>query len=348
MNSSFRLASAATAAVFAAGLLAACGSDDNSDNGGADEAAESADSLVVYVGRDEELVGPLLDQFTEETGIEVEARYAGSAELAALLLEEGDQTPADVFLSQDAGALGAIAAEGLFDELPSEITEAVYPELSSTDGSWVGLTGRARVFVYDSEELTEDEVPGTVDSFTEPEWSGRVGFPPGNAGFQAFITGYRVLEGDDAARAWLDAMVDNDFQEYERNGPTLDAVNEGQLDIALVNHYYWYQRAAEQGEENMRAQMKFADAGDPGGLINATGAGVLSDNPAAIEFIEYLLSDEGQDYFVTETYEYPAVPGIAAPEGLPSLEDYEGPQIDLSDLADLETTVQMIQDAGML
>lgn len=347
MNNRLKIARTATVGLLAASVLAACGSDDGEDAATVDS-SDTDESLVIYVGRDEELVSPLVEQFVEDTGIEVETRYADTPELAALLIQEGAQTPADIFLSQDAGALGALSAEGLLEELPAAITDAVYPELTSTDGTWVGVTGRARVFVYDGEELSEDEVPGTVASFTEPQWSGRVGFPPANAGFQAFITGYRVTEGDDAARAWLDGMVANDFQEYERNGPTLDAVNEGSLDIALVNHYYWYQRAAEQGEENMRAQLKFADPGDPGGLINVTGAAALSDNPAALTFIEYLISTEGQEFFVNETYEYPLVPGIAAPEGLPELETYEGPEIDLSDLADLEATVQMIQDAGLL
>ncbi|EFQ83979.1 ABC transporter, solute-binding protein [Aeromicrobium marinum DSM 15272] len=321
-------------------VLTACGSDP-------DDTA-SGDALVVYVGRDEELVSPLIEQFTEETGIQVEARYAGTTEHAATLIDEGDRTPADVFLSQDAGALGALADEGLLRELPADITGAVLPEFTSTDGSWVGITGRARVIAYDGEELSADEVPGTVATFAEPEWSGRVGFPPGNASFQAFVTAYRVAEGDDAARAWLEGMESNDLQEYENNVATLTAVDDGALDIGLINHYYWFRAADEVGAENMRAQLKFADPGDPGALVNVTGAGVLSDDPDALAFVEYLISETGQAYFVENTFEYPLVPGVAAPEGLPPLQDLEGPDIDLSDLADLAATVTMIEGAGLL
>lgn len=343
MSSSRRVMRLLPLAVLAVGFLAACGAEDDTD---ADDQGASADALVVYVGRDEELVAPLVEQFTEETGVEVEARYADTPELAATLAAEGDRTPAHVFLSQDAGALGLLADEGLLQPLPAEVTEAVLPEYTSTDGSWVGVTGRARVIVYDGEELAADEVPGAVDAFTDEEWAGRVGFPPSNASFQSFITGYRVAEGDDAARAWLEGMAANDVQQYEDNSATLEAVNSGALDVGLINHYYWYQAAAELGEENMRAQLKFADAGDPGSLVNVTGAGIVSDHPEALTFVEYLVSEEGQRYFVDNTYEYPLVEGVDAPEGLPALTDLEGPITDLADLADLETSVDMIAEAG--
>ena len=326
-------------AVTAALVLSACG--------GSSDDTDSDEALTVYVGRDEELVAPLIDQFTEETGIEVEARYADTPELAATLLDEGDSSPADVFLSQDAGALGALSQEGLLQDLPEEITGAVKPELTSTDGSWVGVTGRARVIAYDSEELSEDEVPDSVKDFTDPEWEGRVGFPPGNASFQAFVTAFRVAEGDEATEDWLAGIADNDHQSYEKNSEALEAVNTGQLDVALSNHYYWFQNAAEAGAENMRAQLKFPEAGDPGALVNVTGAGVLSDHPDAQAFVEYLVSEAGQTYFVENTYEYPLVDGIDAPEGLPALEEIEGPDIDLSDLADLETSIAMIDESGL-
>ena len=322
-------------------VLSACG-------GAAESDAESGEEpLVVYVGRDEELVKPLIEQFSEETGVEVEARYAETPEMTATLLEEGDASPADVFISQDAGALGALADADMLETLPEEVTGLVPADLTSSDDSWVGVTGRARVIVYDGETLDEADVPDTVAAFTEPEWKGRVGFPPGNASFQSFVTGFRVAEGDDAARAWLEGMADNDYQSYEKNGAVLEAVNAGELEIGLINHYYWYQQAAEVGADEMRAQLKFAAPGDPGALVNVTGAGVLSEHPDARAFVDYLLSDEGQNYFVDNTQEYPLVEGIDAPEGLPALADLQGPDIDLSDLADLEETVTMIQDAGL-
>ncbi|GAB6985637.1 iron ABC transporter substrate-binding protein [Nocardioides pyridinolyticus] len=323
--------------------LTGCGNDDSGSGG--DTASD--EPLVVYVGRDEELVAPLIEQFTEESGIEVEARYADTPDHLALLMEEGDQTPADVFLSQDAGALGALAAEGNVQTLPEEITSAVLPAFTSTDGSWVGVTGRARVIAYNAEALGADEVPTSVTALTDPEWAGRVGAAPGNASFQAFVTGFRTAEGDDAARAWLEDMAANDPQTFEGNGDVLEALESGVIDIGLINHYYVFKLAAEVGSDNVVTELQFPEAGDPGALVNVTGAAALSDHPDAQAFISYLVSEEGQQYFADTTFEYPLVPGIAAPDGLPELTSIKGPVADLSDLADVGTSITMIEEAGL-
>lgn len=335
-----RHAAAILLAALAGGLLTACGDDGNGSD---------PDALVVYAGRAEGLIGPILKQFSDETGIKVEVRYAGTTEHAATLLEEGSATPADVFISQDAGALGALAAEGLLKQLPDSITGAVKPEFTSADDSWVGLTGRARVIVYDSEALDADEVPTTVAELLDEKWQGQVGVAPSNASFQSFVTGFRQAEGDAAATAWLEGLVANDVQKFDNNVAVLDAVNNGTVQLGLINHYYAYGLAAETGTDvkDLRAQLSFPAAGDPGALVNVSGAAALSDNPDALKLIEYLLSETGQRYFTEETFEYPLVPGVPAPDGLPALEDIKGPIEDLAELADLEATVSAIQDAGL-
>ena len=323
-------------------LLAACAVP-------AEEGSDAA--FTLYSGRDEDLVQPLIDAFTEETGIEVEVRYGNTPEMAALLLEEGDASPADVFLSQDAGALGAIADEGLFTTLPEDITGAVVPEFSSTDGSWVGVTGRARVVVYDGETLTEDDLPDTIDGYVTEEWAGRLGVAPTNASFQSFVTALRVIEGEDAAEQWAQALADNDPQIFESNVPILTAVNDGVIDAGLINPYIWFRQANEVGAENMRAQLKYLTAGDAGSIVNVTGAGLLNgaaENEDALAFIEYLVSEAGQQYFVNETFEYPLVPGIPAPEGLPALESLVTPNFDLSDLDSLAETQELLARVGLI
>lgn len=337
-----RLGAAVTGLV-ALGALTACGGSEGAEG----ESAESGDPLVVYVGRDEELVGPLLEQFTEETGVEVDARYAGTTDHLALLLEEGEQTPADVFLSQDAGALGALSAAGMARDLPAEITDAVLPDFTSSDDTWVGVTGRARVIAYNAEALEESEVPTTVQEVVGEEWSGRVGVAPGNASFQAFVTGFRAAEGDDAAAAWLEDLAANDPQTFEGNSDVLEALENGVVDLGLINHYYVYQLAAEVGEEDIATELVFPEAGDPGALVNVTGAAVLSEHPDAEELLAYLVSEQGQQYFVDSTYEYPLVEGIEAPGGLPALTDLQGPVEDLAELADLETSIALIDEAGL-
>lgn len=313
-------------------------------------AIESDGTLTLYSGRSEDLIAPLIEQFTADTGIEVEARYGSTGEIAALLLEEGDATPAQVFLSQDAGALGALTSAGLASTIPADLAEAVPAGFTSTDDSWVGITGRARVIAYDGEQLTESQVPDSTDDLVAPEWSGKVAFAPGNASFQSFVTGLRVLEGEDSADEWVAGVAANAPVLTESNGDSLELVNTGAAQLGLINHYYWYEAAAEVGAENMRAQLKFLP-GDAGGIMNVTGAAILAGaegDPDAIAFVEYLLSEAGQTYFVEQTYEYPLVPGIDAPEGLPELDTLVNPDLDLSDLESVSETQELLAAHGLI
>ncbi|MFM1845118.1 MAG: hypothetical protein RI917_436 [Actinomycetota bacterium] len=302
-------------------------------------------SIVVYVGRSEELVRPLIEQFETETGIEVEARYAGSAELAAQLLEEGDNSPADVFFAQDAGALGAVAKAGLLAELSSDIYDLVPASYSDTGKKWVGVSGRVRVLNYNPETVTE--VPSSVFDLADSSWAGRVGIAPSNASFQAFVTAMRVLEGVEKTSQWLAAMKQNSVI-FEKNGAILEAVEAGEIDAGLINHYYWFAKAQEVGVENMNSKLAQFASQDVGNLINAAGVGVLNDSSAARKFVEYLLSEAGQRYFAEQTREYPLVDGVSPADDLTPLADIPAPKIDLSDLDELDKTLDLIRAAGLL
>ncbi|MFZ8978304.1 MAG: iron ABC transporter substrate-binding protein [Candidatus Nanopelagicales bacterium] len=329
------------AATLALPVLAACG--------GGSDAADGP--LTVYSGRSEELVGPLFAQFTQETGIEVQARYGDTAELAAQLLEEGDASPAQVYFAQDAGALGAVDAAGLFAPLPASVATTVPEAYRAPSGDWTGVTGRARVIAYDPEQVPAAEVPQSIFDLTDPTWKGQVAIAPTNASFQAFVTAMRVSQGDEVTKQWLEGLVANDVQTYEKNGLILDAVDTGQAQLGLINHYYWYEKAAEVGEDAMRAQIAFTKPDDPGSLVNVAGVGILTgaaDNANAAKFVEWLLSPATQEWFVTNTYEYPLVPAVAAAEGLPPLDTLRGPNVPLAELADLPGTLTMLEDVGLL
>ena len=296
-------------------------------------------------------MGPLFAQFTAETGIEVAARYGDTAELAAQLIEEGDASPAQVYLAQDAGALGAVEAAGLFAPLPESIATAVPAAYRSPDGAWTGVTGRARVIAYDPQQVPEADVPQSVFDLTDPRWKGQVGIAPTNASFQAFVTAMRVSQGDDVTRTWLEGLVANDAQSFEKNGLILDAVDTGQIQLGLINHYYWYEKAAEVGADAMRAQIAFTKPEDPGSLVNVAGVGILTgaaDNPNAAAFVEWLLSPATQQWFVDNTYEYPLLPSVAAAEGLPPLDSLRGPNVPLAELEDLPGTLVMLEEVGLL
>jgi iron(III) transport system substrate-binding protein len=306
-------------------------------------------SLTVYSGRSESLVGPLFERFEAETGIDVEVRFGDSAELAALLLEEGDRSPADLFFSQDAGALGAVAASGALASLDPAVLERVEPLFRDPEGHWVGTSGRARVAAYSTEQ-PDLALPDSVHGFTDPAWRGRLGWVPTNGSFQAFVTALRLLEGDEAARAWLKGILANAPVAYDGNAAAVEGVAAGEVDAALVNHYYALELAAEHGGDFPVANHYFA-AGDPGSLVNVAGVGQLATaaNPgAAAALVDFLLGTEAQTYFADTTFEYPLIEGVTPDPRLPALDSIEAPDIDLSDLADLQGTVALLRDVGAI
>jgi iron(III) transport system substrate-binding protein len=339
----------AAAAVLSLSLaLAACGSGGSDE--GSDEEPIDAAKLVVYSGRNEGLIGPLLEQFQEETGIQTSVRYSDTASLAAQLLEEGERTDADVFFGQDAGSLGALEKAELLTTIPHEQLDLVEPRFRSDDGRWVGTSARARVIVYDPQQVPEDQVPSAVADLTDDQWRGQVGIAPSNASFEAFVTAMRVLEGEDAAQRWLEGMHHNNVETFDNNVLILDAVDQGQLKLGLINHYYWFEEVAESGEANVRARLKFLTNGDIGGLVNVAAVGILDGtdrSDEAEQLVSFLLSQPAQQYFAEETKEYPVIAGVPTAEGLPPLASLNSPQIDLSDLDSLEQTLQMIEEAGL-
>jgi len=307
--------------------------------------------LVVYSGRSEELVGALFTRFTEQTGIPVEVRYGDSAELAAQLVEEGDRTGAHVYFAQDAGALGAVAAAGLLAPLPSRVAQAIPADYRSQDGTWTGVTGRARVIVYDGDRVSQGEVPSSVFDLVDPKWRGQVAIAPTNASFQSSVTAMRATHGDQRTQDWLEGLVANDVQTFEKNGLILDAVDAGQVSLGLINHYYWFEKAKEVGIEGMRARIAFTEAGDPGSLVNVAGVGITAPaerNESAARLVTWLLTADVQQWFVENTSEYPLVPGVPASEGLEPIGELKGPDVALAQLADLPSTLEMLTRVGLL
>ncbi|MGW0389985.1 iron ABC transporter substrate-binding protein [Streptomyces sp. NPDC003042] len=333
-----RTLTALAAAAFLLPAVAGCGADE--DDAG----------LVIYSGRNEKLVGPLLDELEKAVGTTVAVRYGESAELAAQIQEEGDRTKAGLFFSQDAGALGALSGRGLLEKLPQESLDKVDPAFRGGEGDWVGTSGRVRVLAYHPGQVSK--VPDSVHELVKPEWKGRIGYAPTNASFQAFVTGMRVLEGDDATRTWLKGLKANEPKAYDNNLKVLEAVGKGEVSLGLVNHYYWYEQVAEKGADKVRSKIHFLPGGDPGALVNTAGVGIVKAGgqaPVAQKAVDFLLSEKAQKYFADETKEYPLAGGVTSSvKDLPPLTSLDAPKIDLGKLESLQETLKMLQDAGMV
>jgi iron(III) transport system substrate-binding protein len=277
-------------------------------------------------------------------------RYGSTSAIAAQLLAEGADSPADLVLLQDAGALGALGDADCLADLPQEITGQTFAEYADEDGRWVPLTGRARVVVHNPALIAGSDLPDTTADLADPRYAGQIGIAPGNASFQAFVTTMRVLEGEEATEEFLRGLVDNDVQVFDGNNDILDAVDAGQLAMGLVNHYYWFEKAAEVGAENVTAQVAYLQDGAAGSLVNVSGAGIVSstDRQAeAAELLEFLLSEEAQTYFAEETHEYPMIEAVAAEPELPALTELEAPDIDLDDMASLSQTLDLLDRVGL-
>ena len=310
--------------------------------------ANQPGALIIYSGRSETLVDPIIQQFSAATGIEVQVKYASTAQLAATLLEEGANTPADLFFAQDPGGLGAV--EEMLAPLPESTLMKVPEWARSPEGKWVGISGRARTVVYNPEKLTEADLPDDLTGFTDPQWKGRIGWAPTNSSFQTMVTGMRAQWGEARTREWLEGMQANDPKVYPNNTNQVAAVAAGEIDVGLVNHYYLFRFLAEEGED-FPARNYHPRAGGPGSMIMVAGAGVLatgSNRENAEKFLNFMLSPVGQQYFSSQTYEYPLVEGVNTHRSLVSLDAINNPGIPLRDLADLEGTQTLLQEAGIL
>ena len=325
-------------------LLASCGS--GTSGGGSGQASTGA--LTIYSGRSKSLVGPIIRQFGEETGVRVLVKYAGTPQLAATLLEEGDGTPADVFFAQDPGGLGAV--EDLLARLPGKILEQVPDWARSPQGTWVGLSGRARTVVYNTKTLTEADLPDDIFEFVDPKWKGRIGWGPTNASFQTMVTAMRAVWGEDKTRDWLEGIEANDPKDYPKNTPIVAAAASGEIDVGFVNHYYLHRFLAEEGE-SFQARNYHLRSGGPGAIIMVAGAGILatSDNQDTAErFLNYMLSPVAQQYFADQAFEYPLIDGVKIQPGLVPFSDFVHPDISLKDLADLAGTQSLLRETGIL
>ncbi len=306
--------------------------------------------LTIYAGRSQTLIEPLLQQFSKDTGIPIKVRYGDGTDLVLGILEEGKNSPADVYLTQDVGALGALQAENRVQKLPQSILDRVPAAFRSPDGNWVGLSGRARVIVYNTDKVDPKKLPSTIFDYTKPEYRNRLAIVPRSDGFPEFITAMRLTKGEAFTKQWLRDLKANAPRTFPNNIAAITAIANGEVEIAFLNHYYLYRFLQEQGE-GFKARNYYFDNGDLGGIFLVAGAAILDtakSKPNAEKFLAYLLEKSAQQYFADNTHEYPLIQGVPPEKNLPALSTLKTPNIDLSDLGDLKGSLELMRQTGII
>jgi iron(III) transport system substrate-binding protein len=308
-------------------------------------------TVILYSGRSENLVEPVIRQFEKETGADVQVKYGNTAELALTLREEGARGKADVFWAQDAGALGVVSKAGLFADLPADITSGLPALFRHAGGKWVATSGRARTLAYSPARVKPESLPKSVFDLADARFLGRVAWAPANASFQAFVTAMRKTHGEDSTRAWLEAMRKNGTRAYANNVAVLQAIARGEADFGLPNHYYLLN--FKKSEANFPVEQTFFMPGDVGNLINVAGIGILATathRDAAERFVRFALSPTAQQYFASEASEYPVVHGIMTNARLVPRDELLllAPRVTLDDLDDLDGTLSLLRSVGLL
>jgi iron(III) transport system substrate-binding protein len=337
----FKKLASISAALMMLGLVAGCSTSTN-------EQATDVTEMTIYSGRSEEFIAPFFADWQATTGIKLNVRYGDSAELSAQILEEGSNSPADLFLSQDAGSLGAISQAGLFTTLPSDVAADIPAAYVAANREWIGVTGRARVFAYAPDRVKT--LPVSVADLTKTIYKNQIGIAPTNASFQAFLTALIEKKGSSFAKTWLEGLKTNGVKIYLKNSAIVEAIDKGDISMGLVNHYYVWEVSEALGRA-VKVKIGYFAPGDLGNLINVSGAGILktsSKQKAAQDLINYLTSPAAQQKFVSDTHEYSLVDGATPPAELPALDAIGAPTIDLKSLSNIKATQDLLIQVGLL
>lgn len=301
-------------------------------------------ALTLYLGRGEGgLYENVLDAIRERNpGLDLGVRRGPTAALANAIVAEGRAgvRRADLFWAVDSGAIGAVVEAGLARPLPADLTAQLEPAFRYE--RWAPVTGRVRTLPYNTERLSAADVPDDVMAL--PDAGLRIGWAPAYASFQSFVTALRLLEGDAATADWLRRMR-RVGRAYAGELGVVLGVERGEVDVGFANHYYTLRLKA--GKPEARVALAFT-RGDAGCLVNASGVLTLRDDALAVDFLRYLLTREVQSYLAAEAYEIPLVAGVAPPPGLPPLSALAPPDVDLRRLADLQPTLELLRDVGVL
>lgn len=310
----------------------------------------STDGIVVYNAQHASLTQAWAEGFTRDTGIKVTLRNGGDMELGNQLVQEGAASPADVFLTENSPAIALVDGAGLFAPLDAATIAQVEPSYRPSHGRWVGIAARTTMLVYKKTKFTPEQLPKSMMDLAEPAWKGRWAASPTGADFQAIVSALLELKGEAATLAWLKGMKANAIP-YKGNGTAMKAVNAGQVDAALIYHYYHFADMAKTGENSEKTGRYYFRNEDPGAFISISGGGVLASSKHKAEaqaFLKWITGKGGQEILRTGTsFEYAVGVGAQSNRNLVPLADLHAPKIDPSKLNSKKVTDLMMQ-AGLL
>ena len=344
------LAGVALAATAALGLTACGGGTPAGDSSSAASNGAASGEITVYNAQHESLTKEWVDAFTAETGIKVTMRQGSDTELSNQIIQEGQASPADVFLTENSPAMTQVENAGLFADVNKDTLAQVPAEFSPSTGKWTGIAARSTVLVYNKTKVTEDQLPKSMLDLANPEWKGRWAASPTGADFQAIVSALLELKGESATADWLKAMKDNS-KAYKGNSTAMKAVNAGEVDAALIYHYYYYGDQAKTGENSNNVTPYYFKNEDPGAFLSVSGGGVLksSKNAAAAQaFLKFITGKKGQEVLKNGTsFEYAIGSDVPANDKLVPIKDLQAPKVDAAKLNSQKVSDLMTQ-AGLL
>jgi iron(III) transport system substrate-binding protein len=350
MKIRFPQLSAAAIVAAAALTLSACGSGSESPAPEGSTAAAATGEITVYNAQHESMTQAWVDAFEAETGIKVNVRQGKDTEMSNQIIAEGDASPADVFITENSPAMTQVENAGLFADISPTVQDNVPEQYRPSSDKWSGVAARSTVFVYNKDAVKEADLPASIMDLADEKWAGKWGAAPGGADFQAIVSAMLELEGEEATAEWLKAMKEN-AKAYPKNGAAMKAVNTGEVDGAVIYHYYYTADQAETAENSGNVAPHYFKNQDPGAFVSVSGGGVLksSQHPEeAMQFLEFITSKQGQESLAAGSdYEYPVGKDVTPREGLIPLEELDAPSVDAAKL-NSQKVVELMTDAGLL
>jgi iron(III) transport system substrate-binding protein len=339
-----------TAVAVAGALLVACGS---SGSAGQTDASNGKATLTLYSGQHEETTQRLVDAFEQQTGIKVKVRNDDEATLAQQIEQEGSRSPADVFYTENSPPLMSLEQHGLLAATDPSTLALVDSKFNSPKGDWVGVSARVATLVYSTKALKASEVPTSVLDLANPKWKGKLGIAPGETDFQPIVTSIATAKGNDAAQHWLEGVKSNGASHtYPDNETLVNEVDQGKVELGIINHYYWFRLQRENGAANMHSALSYFAPRDPGYVLDVSGAGVLkssSHQAEAQQLVAFLVSKAGQTILAhSDSFEYPIGSGVAANPALKPFDELQPTNLSISQLGDGSQAVDLLQQVQLL